>query len=381
MQKVAIIKCESYDEEKVYQALKRGLDLLGGINQFIKPKDKILLKPNLLYAKTPDKQATTHPSVFAAIIRLLKESQCHDLTYGDSPGFGSTERVADVTGLKITADEHNVKLADFSKGQVKSFPGGHQCKQFQVAQGALEADSIIDLSKMKTHQLTHITGAIKNQLGCIYGIHKGAFHVKFPDAQTFSKMLVDLNLLLKPKLYLMDAIIAMDGNGPGSGDPIQMNALIISTDPVALDATFCRMIDLDPKHVPSNVYGQEFGLGTYLKDEIEIVGDPLDSFVNLKFNVARKPIHYTGFNLAKYLRNYFLNKPFIDAKKCTKCGNCIVACPIKDKALNFPDGNKTEPPIYNYQKCIRCYCCQEMCPQKAIYVKTPLLGRIFLYRK
>jgi len=383
MPKTAIIKCDSYEKEKVFQAMKKGLELLGGLEKFVKPDEKVLIKPNLLTGKPPEKQATTHPAVFEALIRCLKEKQ-YKIFYGDSPGLviGTPEKVAEQADLKQVADKHEIPNDNFTSGKTVQFPDGQQCKQFPIAQAALEADAIISLSKMKTHQLTRITGAVKNQFGCVYGFHKGAFHVKFSDAISFSKMLVDLNKLLKPKLYIMDGIMAMEGNGPGAGDPVAMNVLLMSEDPVALDATFCRLINLDPEYVPTNTFGKKYELGTYAENEIELVGDPLPELVNKNFSVQRVPVKNERVKFVqKLFKNFLLRKPIIDPEKCIKCGICVDACPLKDKALNFPDDSKKSPPKYTYKKCIRCYCCQEMCPQKAIYVKTPILGKLLLYRK
>jgi ferredoxin len=224
---------------------------------------------------------------------------------------------------------------------------------------------------MKTHMLARITGAVKNQFGCVYGLNKANYHLKIPNPTNFSKMLVDLNLLLKPRLYIMDGIVAMEGNGPRGGTPINMNCIIISNDPVAVDSTFCRMIDLDPMLVPTNKYGKIAGLGTYEKQEIEYVGDPINKFINKKFNVVRKQVSNNLIKslMPKFLRNIIYHKPMIDSLKCIKCGICVNACPVEGKALHFTNNKKDSPPKYDYNKCIRCYCCQEMCPKKAIYSK------------
>jgi len=121
------------------------------------------------------------------------------------------------------------------------------------------------------------TGAVKNQFGCIPGILKGQYHVKLPDPYDFAAMLVDINTYIKPRLYVMDGITAMEGNGPRSGKPKQLKVLLLSADPVALDATACRIIDIDPEIVPTAKLGEKANLGTYHKENIEITGDNLDS--------------------------------------------------------------------------------------------------------
>jgi len=379
MSKVAIVKCQTYEIEEVQNAIKRGIMLLGGIKSLIPEIERVLLKPNLLASSNPDKAVTTHPVVFEGVIRLFQENG-YILSYGDSPGFENPEKVAVKCGLKAVSDRYGIKFGDFTGGQTVTYEEGTITKQFEIAKAVLESEAIISLCKMKTHQLTRITGAVKNQLGCVYGLHKSSAHAKFPDAISFSKMLVDLNKLLKPKLFIMDGIVAMEGNGPRSGNPVKMDVLLFSDDPVALDSVFCRLIDLDPEYIPSIMFGEELELGKWRDHDIEILGDKIQDLKNDTFNVIRKPVISENFGFAAYFRNIVLRKPVIDSKKCIRCGICVDACPVEGKALNFRYANKSQPPEYYYKKCIRCYCCQEMCPQKAIDVKTPLLGRMFLYR-
>ncbi len=379
MSKVVVLRCETYDKEIVYKKIKEGLELLGGLGVFFDASEKILLKPNLLASSEPDKCVTTHPAVFEAVARLMKEGG-FNIVYGDSPGFGNPEKVAANSGLKEVADRYDLSFANFSGGETVDFPQGNFTKQYEVVHAVRESDAILNLCKMKAHQLTRITGAVKNSLGLVYGINKGAMHAKYPDAISFSKMLVDLNLLIKPRLHIMDGITAMEGNGPRSGNPKQMNVIIMSDDPVAIDATFCRMVDLNPELIPTIYYGESFGLGKWKEADIEYLGDNPKEFISKDFDIDKGPVKAENIAIASLFRSIALRKPFINESVCIKCGVCVEACPLPDKALSFKDGNRKKPPVYDYKKCIRCYCCQEMCPEEAIDVKTPLLGKLFLYR-
>lgn len=287
--KVALVRCESYDEEVVYAAVKKGVELIGGLASIIKGGEKVLLKPNNLATSKPDDAVTTHPSVLNAAARLMTEAG-FAVSYGDSPGFEKPGPSLAKSGFAAVAAKYNIPLADFEKGKTVDFPEGKVWKQFDIANACLEADAIISLPKMKTHALARITGAVKNQFGCVYGLNKAAFHVKVPNPVQFARMLVDLNTYLKPRLYIMDGVYAMEGNGPRSGTPVKMNCILVSTDPIALDSTFCRMIALDPTFIPTITYGKEAGLGTWLEDEIEIVGSPIADFIKRDFNVVRKPL-------------------------------------------------------------------------------------------
>jgi uncharacterized protein (DUF362 family)/NAD-dependent dihydropyrimidine dehydrogenase PreA subunit len=378
--KVAVARCEDYNQENVRQAVKKGIDLLGGVSCFTNPGEKILLKPNLLVGDKPSRGTNTHPMLLQVVGEVFKKGGAK-LFYGDSPGIGKPERAAERAGYTRVAEVLDMQFADFQTGVTISFPEALLAKQLYLAAGALEADGIISISKMKTHGFTRITGAVKNQFGCIPGFRKSEYHVKMPDVYDFSKVCVDINRYLKPRLYIMDAIAAMEGNGPRNGELVNMKVLLFSTDPVALDAVCCRLIDLDPEFVPTAGIGKEGGLGTYKSDEIEIVGDNLEELINKNFQVVRRPPERLTNSryFPKFLKNYISPRPVIDYERCVNCGKCVLQCPVDPKAVNWPGGDKSHKPVYNYNRCIRCYCCQEICPEKAITIKVPLLGRL-IYR-
>ena len=247
----------------------------------------------------------------------------------------------------------------------------------------LDNDGLVSLPKLKTHGFLRYTGAVKNQFGCVPGFLKGQYHVKLPDPYDFAAMLVDINTLIKPRLYVMDGITAMEGNGPRSGKPKQLNVLLLSTDPIALDATACRIIDLSPEVVPTSKLGEKAGLGTYHVENIEIVGEPLAAFIDKSFNVNRTaptPVGKSGRAMS-FIKNQITQRPLIDKTKCTRCGTCVRMCPVEPKAVDWDKGNKTQPPRHNYDRCIRCYCCQETCPEGAISIVSPWLVRLFARRR
>lgn len=374
--KVAVVRCDNYDRESVRQAVVRGIDLLGGAQQFAQPGESILLKPNMLAADPPERCSTTHYSVFRGVAKVFQKAGAN-LSYGDSPGFGSPEIAAKRCRIAEAASELSIPLADFKEGREVHFEEARQNKKFFLANGALDSDGLISISKLKAHGFAKMTGSVKNQFGCIPGLLKGEFHVKLPNIYDFARMLVDLNLLLKPRLYVMDGIMAMEGNGPRGGKPFPMNVLLFSADPIALDATVCRLIDVDPALVPTIKAGQEAGLGTYLEEEIELVGDLLGELRNSAFLIDRQPLK--GFQkngLLGRVKNAIVPKPYILEPKCVRCGICSNVCPVSPKALDFHDGNRKNPPTYKYDWCIRCYCCQELCPEEAIELKVPLIRRL-----
>jgi len=372
MSKVIVQRCDVYDLDLVYTKIKWALEQLGGIESIISKDKVILVNPNLVVASEPENAVTTHPVIFEAVIKILLEKD-YNVIYGDSPGLGNPEKVAQKAGLKTVADKYNIKHADFINGKQISVPESKVCKQFDIVNAYFEADAIINLPKMKAHALQRITGAIKNPFGMVLGYNKATMHSRFTNAFIFAEMLIDLNKFLDVNLHIMDGIVAMEGNGPRNGDPTPMNVILVSTDPVALDTVFCKLVGVNHMIIPTITYGNDYGLGSY--EDIEIIGDAVEPLINKNFNIDHNTIKVEDANKFAVLRKV-VRRPYIINKKCKKCGVCVEVCPLEEKAVNWKQGDKTTPPVYDYTKCIRCYCCQEMCPHHAIDVKTPILGKI-----
>ena len=374
--KVVLLPCGEYDEEKVYTLLKQGLYLVGGVEALI-PKDaKILLKPNLLKRAEVEKAVITHPVVVGAFARILRENGYEQIVLADSCGHGTTQAVIRGTGMDTYLEKYQIPAIDYSEGIKVDYPQGIQAKEFILPKELLEQNCVISLSKMKTHALERITGAVKNSYGFVYGFHKAKGHTQYPSADSFARMLIDLNKCVAPKLYVMDGIVAMEGNGPGSGDPVQMNVMLMSTEPVALDSVFSRLVYLKPEMVPTNYHGEKMGLGTWKEEGITLLtpdgeismSEAVKRYGNPQFNVDRTEVRKNIWTRMAGALNIFRKKPYIENDKCVHCGICVQSCPVPGKAVDFRKG-KDKPPVYDYKKCIRCFCCQEMCPKKAIKVK------------
>lgn len=374
--KVVLLPCGEYDEEKVYTLLKQGLYLVGGVEALIPKDGKILLKPNLLKRAEVEKAVITHPVVVGAFARILRENGYEQIILADSCGHGTTQAVIRGTGMDTYLEKYQIPAIDYSEGIKVDYPQGIQAKEFILPKELLEQNCVISLSKMKTHALERITGAVKNSYGFVYGFHKAKGHTQYPSADSFARMLIDLNKCVAPKLYVMDGIVAMEGNGPGSGDPVQMNVMLMSTDPVALDSVFSRLVYLKPEMVPTNYHGEKMGLGTWKEEEITLLtpdgeismSEAVKRYGNPQFNVDRTEVRKNIWTRMAGALNIFQKKPYIEADKCVRCGICVQSCPVPGKAVDFRKG-KGKPPVYDYKKCIRCFCCQEMCPKKAIKVK------------
>ncbi len=380
---VALIPLDTYDQPRTDAAVRQGVELLGGIGKFVRPEEKILLKPNLLARSLPQKAITTHPAVFSAVCRLLREEGYEHLKYGDSPGNPTTtpDKAADTAGITEAAERYGLEKADFASGSVVGFPEGRAAHSFYLCRGVQEADAMINICKMKTHALERITGAVKNLYGCIAGVNKAAGHANFPNSDVFADMLCDLNRCIGPRLHIMDGVVAMEGNGPSSGTPAAMNVLLFSADPVALDATFASLIHLDPAAVPTCVSGVKSGLGVMDEASIEVLtpegaltlAQTREKYGKADFDVFRGVIKKGFLGNFMPLLPFLQHRPRVDPDKCIACGVCEESCPVPEKAVHSGKGQKAK---YDYKKCIRCYCCQEMCPVKAIEVYRHPLSRL-----
>ena len=374
--KVVLLPCGEYKEEKIYTLLKQGLDFLGGLEILIPKGAKILLKPNLLKKAEVEKAVITHPVVVGTFARILRENGYEHIVLADSCGHGTTQAVIRGTGMDTYLEKYHIPAIDYSEGVKTVYPQGIQAKEFILPKELLEQDCVISLSKMKTHALERITGAVKNSYGFVYGFHKAKGHTQYPSADSFARMLIDLNKCVSPKLYVMDGIVAMEGNGPGSGDPVPMNVMLMSTDPIALDSVFSRLVYLKPEMVPTNYHGEKMGLGTWKEEEITLLtpageismAEAVKQYGNPAFNVDRTEVRRNIWTKMAGALKIFQKKPYIETDKCVRCGICVQSCPVPGKAVDFRKG-KGKPPVYDYRKCIRCFCCQEMCPKKAIKVK------------
>jgi uncharacterized protein (DUF362 family)/ferredoxin len=408
--KVALIRCNSYEQSVVDEAVARGIGLLGGAGCFARAGEKILFKPNVLWATDPAKCVITHPSILHAAGAAFASTGAA-LQYGDSPaGILSSLPTLKKCGYDEALAGLKVVPVSFDNGMEREFSQGISSKRLQIAQAVVDADGVINLPKLKTHGLTRMTGAVKNLFGCVPGLTKGNYHTRFCDVVDFAQLLADIAAFVRPRLHLLDAIEAMEGNGPQSGTPKKLGVLLVSTDPVALDTIACRIIHLDPDFVPTIAAGVKAGLGTGDMQQIELLGDELEPVVDRTFVAVRMPPARVPANgIVRGIRRFFLPRPVISRTKCTKCGRCVSACPLEpkphdaekkllhcgirycnlisifaknaaksdtvSKALRQPSAKVC--PTYDYRICIRCYCCQEVCPCSAITIRDPLLRRLF----
>ena len=375
MSDISLIRCSNYDHEAVEEAVRRAVDLLGGISTMVHPGERVLIKPNLLLATHPDRAVTTHPSVLAAVVRLVKEAGATPLI-GDSPGMPLYERVLRVTGVRSVAEELATEISDFSEDpcEVENGDGVH-VKRLVLSRAAVEADKLISLPKLKTHGQVYFTGAVKNQFGCVPGLLKAQYHFRFPDRDLFAGALLDINRYLKPKavLAIMDGIVAMEGNGPSGGSPRDVGVIIAGREFPAVDVVACRTVNIEPMTVPTIRLAYETGFIEGDIGGINVLGAQGEDVIVRDFKRLRVVSSVGRMGpIPEWIGKSLVPKPFPDKELCTMCGACVEACPAVPKAIELTDRGI----VINYDRCIRCYCCQEMCPSAAMKLRSGLLARL-----
>lgn len=381
MENVALLKCMEYDTDLIEKKLRQGFELLGG-HEFLKkliPKDSVvLLKPNMLSIEDKGSIVVTHYAVFEAVIRIIREYS-NNISFGDSPGFGDSRKAAERSGLMEVADRYGVKFEDFKEALHIKLDNSILCKSWNIAKAAYEADVVISLPRLKTHGMAYYTGAIKNQFGCIPGSQKATWHTRMPDANNFCKMLLDLNTAVGTSFAILDGIIAMEGNGPKSGDPYKMNTLIMGKSLSAVDSVAVRLIGYDnPLDTPvlKEVYDSKWGV--VLPGDINILGEKLEEMLAKDFKLCRKGgnFHFINPTVTNFLRGMIAPNPSLIKGKCIGCGRCAQVCPEKPAAIDMVKQGDMLNPKWNMNRCIRCFCCQELCPVGAIETKNSNLGKL-----
>ena len=337
---VAISRCDSYqDDQKIYQALQQTLSLLGNMSDLLGKGKKVLIKPNLLdHLKSPEHAINTHPSLVKAIAKyLIDEHECK-VYIGESTGanyYGKTKLAFKNSQYIDFAAELGVELIDFDR--CESFIVKNNSMKvitnYSVAKIIKEIDCLISVPKLKTHDLLDYTGALKNLVGLVQGSGKRDLHIVAPRKDKMAHCVVDNFQTTPIHLSIMDAIIAMEGNGPAGGDPREAGLIIASRDSVALDTVASYIIGFKPRDVLTTKIAYERGLGEADMKNITIQGESIEKALVPDF---KKPFrtNFANYNflpdsLVRLLwQGQTAGKPFIVQNKCQKCQLCLKGCPV-----------------------------------------------------
>ncbi len=375
--KVSVIKCHSYELSEVEHAVREALNLIGGLSKYVKPNQKVLLKPNLLAAAPPEAGINTHPNLVVTLIKLIKEENAYPLV-GDSPGgaIRDVNRVWKVSQMEEAVLNAKGEMVNFEKGGVVEL-SSCSGRKFTIAKAITDVDCIINLPKFKTHLTTIFTGGVKNLLGCVPGFRKTEFHREAITPSALGEALAELFSCIKPNLTIMDGIVGMEGDGPTQGTLRQIGVVLASEDAVSLDAVCAQMMGLDPIEIPiiKSCIKKRLGYGD--PSEIEILGVPLRGikiphFILPKTRTIDQLVHKLPELLAKKIASFIWIKPQVDYSKCIKCQLCEVKCPVK--AIKV----QNDQIIIDYKRCIECFCCYELCPQRAVSLNRSLLSRLWV---
>jgi len=370
MPSAALFRCGSYEREEVADRLGALLEPLGGMGRFVRPGERVLLKPNLLSASSPERCVTTHPEVVRAAAILVMDAGAHPFI-GDSPGLDGFSGVAAKTGMAAVAAELGIPCAELDDPVPLPMAEGSVFQRVEVSRKAVEADRIINLPKLKTHSQMMLTLGVKNLFGTVVRQRKASWHYTVGlDRDVFADLHLDIARSLAPALTIMDGIGGMEGKGPGNGRPRTFGLLGASADPLTLDLRLCALLGADLQAFP--LYRSAKRRNLLPKDVGTTAGEFPPDVVFEKVDIPRlDSLHLLPSLLDGFGKRHLSSRPVQRPGNCIGCGKCVEVCPAKAmtrKAQRFID--------IDYKKCIRCYCCQEVCPADAIGFSSGFLLRV-----
>jgi uncharacterized protein (DUF362 family)/NAD-dependent dihydropyrimidine dehydrogenase PreA subunit len=354
-------------------SLERLVEPFGGWAGIVSPGERVAVKINLLRAAPPEKAVTTHPETLACVLRALKRAGAEPFV-ADSPGGlngpAKVARAYKLSGLADVCAAEGVQIVDVEDDRAAlEAPGGKLYRTFPVGRAFLEADAMVQVGPLKTHQLMRLTGGVKLTFGCVAGLAKAHLHVRAQRREDFADMLLDLHLAMRPRFTVIDAIIAMEGQGPGSGTPKELNSLFAAHDAMALDAALADRTAHERRAVYTIAASARRGL-LDLDDPYRLAGDPVEPDTSF-LPVRRDLQELLPPSLQRATRNLITARPrLVDPDACIRCNECAAICGTRAIFM--------EPlPVYDDTLCVRCFACTEICPTAAIDNVSPLLARLF----
>jgi uncharacterized protein (DUF362 family)/Pyruvate/2-oxoacid:ferredoxin oxidoreductase delta subunit len=366
---VYLAGCDTYAAAEVQSSVNQIFESLS-LDKLIQPNMQVVIKPNLVMKSKPEAAIITHPQIVRAVGEWVRDLGAN-VTIAESSGgpylATALKSIYNTCGYTAMAAESGLTLNyDCGYGTIES-PDGLRCKSFSIIDPIRSADLIIDIAKLKSHCLTVMSGAVKNMFGTVPGLMKPEFHCRFPDKRDFGMMLVDLCQTVRPHIVLVDAIDAMEGNGPSGGQPRHVGALIGGTNPYNVDLVGARLMHMKPEEIYMMSSAIERGLCPSDVEGLTILGEPLSHFVVEDFLQPESKSNDFIDRVPKILRpladKIATPRPKIRTKDCVGCGKCAESCPQHTIAI------RNKKAVISYGSCIKCFCCHEMCPAKAIDIQ------------
>ncbi|MHA1459064.1 MAG: DUF362 domain-containing protein, partial [Promethearchaeota archaeon] len=249
--KIAIQKIKNDD---VKTSVFSALELINAQQLMQEEGMTILLKPNLLMGKPPERGVNTHPEVVRSVIQWVKQFNPAKIYVCDSAGgakVGITEKAIIDSGIGIVCEEEGAECLPFEKSERKIYKIEDPLELEEISSSKLieEADLIINIPKIKTHWQCTLTCCIKNMFGIVLLANKAKTHAQAAVLDRFCSALADIYSVSKPQLTVIDGYICMEGKGPSSGDAVKLDLILAGYDPVALDSVVCKIIGFDPSEV------------------------------------------------------------------------------------------------------------------------------------
>ena len=293
---VAVVRCGDYEQVKVYDSVEKLFGLLGGVENFVKAGDSVLVKPNFIVPRAADLAVQTDPSIIIALVRMLKDFSCKPFV-ADSPAWNSISSCVNAIGLEEPLRRMGVPFMALDKPVKCNIDG----TTVGISKTALEADKVINLPNLKAHQQLGATFAIKNMFGCVSGKRKAYWHfAKGKDVEAFCRMLVGIYKRLNPALTIVDGIVGMEGQGPISGRAKPVGFIIGSSDPLACEYMCCELVQFDPAELPLIQAAGRMDYGCSSLNEVTIVGDDYSDNICADFLPAElTPLDFTFTRLCK----------------------------------------------------------------------------------
>jgi uncharacterized protein (DUF362 family) len=271
---VSLLRAETYEETALRQSLEDLLAPLGGMAAFVKPGQRVLLKPNLLTGARPTKECVTRPELVKCVAQMVQEVGGKPF-FGDSPAFGSAQGVAKNNNYLPMMEEIGLPVVEFH-GQRYS-TASENFDNLLLSKEAMDADVVINLPKVKSHMQLTMTLGVKNLFGCVPGKMKAWWHMSAgKDANRFGEMLVATAQAINPDLTILDGIIGHEGNGPSAGEPRQLGVLAASANVFALDRAMLELLNVDPQLVPTAAVAQRLGYAPEISEMVFPLSRPID---------------------------------------------------------------------------------------------------------
>ncbi len=373
---VAVVKCPDYRAENLARAVRRSLDLIGGLGPLLKPRARVFVKVNHLASYAPPERAIiTHPDFVAAVLRLLLDYDVSivvgdDIASSGEDGYSPTgyRRMCEALGVGLV----NLKETGFAEVRLP----GSVLKKTYIARPVLEADILVNLPKLKTHSFAIFTGAVKNMYGVIPHGLRINYHRRFMRNEVFSQMLVDLYARVKHHLTVMDAVVGLEGEGPSAGAPKSVGVILASRDGVAVDAVASSIVGYNPLQIFTLSEAEKRNIGAGDLSRIEIRGEDIALIRIQDFRHSAAAVRLFRWKLPAFLYAYIQAQlaliPEVKPNVCTACQECVGICPAAAVILAGRTARVDE------SKCLHCLCCHEVCPYQAIRLKRLPLGELIL---